>query len=33
MGSPSRTHLILIQSYNTGGKVLQTVWDAWAQIQ
>lgn len=28
MGSPSRTHLILIPSYNTGGKVLQTVWDA-----
>jgi glycosyltransferase involved in cell wall biosynthesis len=24
----SRTHLILIPSYNTGGKVLQTVWDA-----
>jgi glycosyltransferase involved in cell wall biosynthesis len=28
MSSPSRTHLILIPSYNTGGKVLQTVWDA-----
>ncbi len=28
MRSPSRTHLILIPSYNTGGKVLQTVWDA-----
>jgi glycosyltransferase involved in cell wall biosynthesis len=24
----SHTHLILIPSYNTGGKVLQTVWDA-----
>ena len=24
----SRTHLILIPTYNTGGKVLQTVWDA-----
>ncbi len=23
----SRTHLILIPTYNTGGKVLQTVWD------
>ena len=28
MNNPSRTHLILIPSYNTGGKVLQTVWDA-----
>jgi glycosyltransferase involved in cell wall biosynthesis len=28
MRIPSRTHLILIPSYNTGGKVLQTVWDA-----
>lgn len=28
MNFPSRTHLILIPSYNTGGKVLQTVWDA-----
>ena len=28
MSNPSRTHLILIPSYNTGGKVLQTVWDA-----
>jgi glycosyltransferase involved in cell wall biosynthesis len=28
MSPPSRTHLILIPSYNTGGKVLQTVWDA-----
>ena len=28
MSDPSRTHLILIPSYNTGGKVLQTVWDA-----
>ena len=28
MSSPSRTHLILIPSYNTGGRVLQTVWDA-----
>jgi hypothetical protein len=27
MSTPSRTHLILIPSYNTGGKVLQTVWD------
>src|SRR5262245_8134775 len=24
----SRTHLVLIPSYNTGGKVLQTGWDA-----
>ncbi len=24
----SQTHLILIPSYNTGGKVLQTAWDA-----
>jgi glycosyltransferase involved in cell wall biosynthesis len=24
----SNTHLILIPSYNTGGRVLQTVWDA-----
>ncbi len=28
MNFRSRTHLILIPSYNTGGKVLQTVWDA-----
>jgi len=28
MSSPSRSHLILIPSYNTGGRVLQTVWDA-----
>lgn len=28
MNSPSRSHLILIPSYNTGGRVLQTVWDA-----
>jgi glycosyltransferase involved in cell wall biosynthesis len=28
MSIPSRTHLILIPSYNTGGKVLQTVWEA-----
>ncbi|MGH8699555.1 MAG: glycosyltransferase family 2 protein [Burkholderiales bacterium] len=28
MSAPSRTHLILIPSYNTGGKVLQTMWDA-----
>jgi hypothetical protein len=28
MNAPSRTHLILIPSYNTGGRVLQTVWDA-----
>jgi hypothetical protein len=28
MSAPSRTHLILIPTYNTGGKVLQTVWDA-----
>jgi glycosyltransferase involved in cell wall biosynthesis len=28
MSTLSRTHLILIPSYNTGGKVLQTVWDA-----
>ena len=28
MSTPSRTHLILIPTYNTGGKVLQTVWDA-----
>jgi len=27
MSTPSRSHLILIPSYNTGGKVLQTVWD------
>lgn len=28
MSNFSHTHLILIPSYNTGGKVLQTVWDA-----
>lgn len=28
MSFPSRTHLILIPTYNTGGKVLQTVWEA-----
>lgn len=28
MSTPSSTHLVLIPSYNTGGKVLQTVWDA-----
>jgi len=28
MSTPSRTHLILIPSYNTGGRVLQTVWEA-----
>jgi len=28
MSNPSHSHLILIPSYNTGGKVLQTVWDA-----
>lgn len=28
MSAPSRTHLILIPSYNTGGRVLQTVWNA-----
>ncbi|MGH8632921.1 MAG: glycosyltransferase family 2 protein, partial [Burkholderiales bacterium] len=28
MSTPSRTHLIVIPSYNTGGGVLQTVWDA-----
>lgn len=28
MTARSRTRLILIPSYNTGGKVLQTVWDA-----
>jgi glycosyltransferase involved in cell wall biosynthesis len=28
MSNPSRSHLILIPSYNTGGRVLQTVWDA-----
>jgi glycosyltransferase involved in cell wall biosynthesis len=29
--SPSRTHLVLIPSYNPGRKVLQTVRDARAQ--
>jgi len=28
MSTRSRTHLILIPTYNTGGKVLQTLWDA-----
>jgi len=28
MNAPSRTHLVLIPSYNTGGRVLQTVWEA-----
>ena len=28
MSTPSRSHLILIPSYNTGGRVLQTAWDA-----
>jgi glycosyltransferase involved in cell wall biosynthesis len=28
MAIASGTHLILIPSYNTGGRVLQTVWDA-----
>jgi len=28
MSAPSATHLVLIPSYNTGGKVLQTVWEA-----
>ena len=28
MSQLSRSHLILIPSYNTGGRVLQTVWDA-----
>lgn len=28
METESRTHLVLIPSYNTGGKVLETVWDA-----
>lgn len=28
MTLPSSTHLVLIPSYNTGGKVLQTVWEA-----
>ena len=28
MITPSSTHLVLIPSYNTGGKVLQTVWEA-----
>lgn len=28
MENASRTHLILIPSYNTGGGVLRTVWDA-----
>jgi len=28
MSTPSSTHFILIPTYNTGGKVLQTVWEA-----
>jgi len=28
MSVPSSTHLVLIPSFNTGGKVLQTVWEA-----
>ena len=28
MSIPSRTHLVIIPTYNTGGKVLQTVWEA-----
>lgn len=28
MSAPSSSHLVLIPTYNTGGKVLQTVWDA-----
>jgi glycosyltransferase involved in cell wall biosynthesis len=28
MSDLSQTHLVLIPSYNTGGKVLQTVWEA-----
>jgi glycosyltransferase involved in cell wall biosynthesis len=28
MSLPSSTHLVLIPTYNTGGKVLQTVWEA-----
>jgi glycosyltransferase involved in cell wall biosynthesis len=28
MSERSHTHLVLIPSYNTGGKVLQTVWEA-----
>ena len=28
MSAPSTTHLVLIPTYNTGGKVLQTVWEA-----
>ena len=28
MDHPSRSHLVLIPTYNTGGRVLQTVWDA-----
>jgi hypothetical protein len=28
MSAPSSSHLVLIPSYNTGGKVLQTVWEA-----
>lgn len=28
MNIPSRSHLVLIPSFNTGGRVLQTVWDA-----
>jgi len=28
MGAPSSSRLVLIPTYNTGGKVLQTVWEA-----
>jgi len=28
MREPSNSHLVLIPSYNTGGRVLQTVWEA-----
>ena len=28
MSTPSSSHLVLIPTYNTGGKVLQTVWEA-----
>jgi glycosyltransferase involved in cell wall biosynthesis len=28
MNSPSHSHLVLIPSYNTGGRVLETVWEA-----
>ncbi len=28
MSTPSSSHLVIIPTYNTGGKVLQTVWEA-----